>query len=179
MTQTSNLKASAITDMDATPVKPVTTGEGKPAELKLVNDYVTAVSGDDTSSTYKLVRFPTYAKVKKVVIMSKIASAGSGDVNVVFSDSTNDGTPANLQGTIPQVSNADNKLFGAAQSLVLSGANTDFTWKNTYTPPMANQHMWEALGYTSDPGGFFDIQINITTGVTTGGVVHCEVQYAV
>ena len=178
MTQTSNLKSLSITNMDATPVIPVSTGEGKDAELRVVNDWVAPLSGDSTSSTYKLCRFPTYAKVKHVILYSTIATAGSGDLNVVFSDSTVDGTPANLQGTIPQISSANNKLFGAATSLV-GIAQKDMVFLGSFTPANSQQHLWEVLGYTVDPGGFFDIQVNITTQVTTGGLLNIEVQYAV
>lgn len=179
-----NLTSQSITNLDASPVVQNTNGEGAPGVLRTVNDYVTPVSGDDTTSTYRLCRIPTTAKVKAMKIMSKIASAGSGDVNVAFSDSTNDGTPPSLAGGVVQVTGpADNKLFGAAQSLVLAGVNTDFTFKGTFLPKHQNMPLWAALvdlgatQFTSDPGGFFDIFVKITTGVTTGGVLAGQVDY--
>lgn len=178
---TSNLKSTSITNYDTPSAN--TAGVGAPARIKCANDVVTAVSADDTSSTYKIARVPSNAKIKAVYIMSKIASAGSGDVNVAYSDSTTDGTQPSKAGNIPQISSANNKLFGAAQSLVLSGVRTDFTFKNSFLAKHQNMPLWQVLTdlgcteFSADPGGFFDIQINITTAVTTGGVVTCEVWY--
>lgn len=178
---TSNLKSAGITKLDTTnpPGDRGNSGSVRPGHMRVVSDFVTAANGDSTSSTYKLVRIPTTAYVKKVLIRSSIASAGSGDINVVFSDATDDGTSPANQGTIPQISSANNKLFGAAQSLVLSGADTDFTYANTTNFPAGSteKQLWDVLGFTADPGGFFDIQINITTQVTTGGTVYCTVYY--
>lgn len=180
MTQTSTLDGVAITNLDATPVVPVTTGEGVAAVLRSTNDFVTALSADSTSSVYKLVRIPTYAKVKSVKLWSAVASAGAGDFNVCFSDSAVDGTPPGYQGTIPQISSANNKLFGAAQSIVstLAAGPVDMTFKGSYTLANKNQPLWQVLGYTVDPGGFFDIQINVTTQITTGGAVGLEVVFS-
>jgi len=180
MTQTSTLDGVAITNSDAMPTVANTTGEGSAAVLRSINDYVTPLSADSTSSVYKIVRFPTNAKVKSVKIWSAIATAGSGDINVAFSDSTVDGTPGAYQGTIPQISAANNKLFGAAQSLVstLGAGPLDKTFSGTYTLLNKNQPMWQVLGFATDPGGFFDIQVNITTQITTGGVLGCEVVFS-
>lgn len=179
MAQASSLKSPQITALDTIPPTTFSTGEGAPGMLRRVDGYVTALDGDNTSSVYKMVRVPTNAKIKSVKINSSIASAGSGDVNVAYSDSTIDGTAPANQGTIIQISSANNKLFGAAQSLVLAGVTTDFTFKNLTNFPQSsiNLPLWQALGLTSDPGGFFDIQINITTGVTTGGLVMMSVDY--
>src|SRR6266700_1991283 len=98
---TSNLKSPSITNLDSTPVVANTSGLGGPGDAQVANDFVTSVSADDTSSTYKLARIPSNAKVKSVYIMSKIASAGSGDVNVAYSDSATDGTQPAFKGLIP------------------------------------------------------------------------------
>lgn len=179
MSQASALKSLQLTALDTIPPNGYTTGEGAPGMVRRVDGFVTAVSADTTSSVYKMVRLPSNAKVKKVTINSSIASAGSGDINVAYSDSTMDGTQPALQGTIPQISSANNQLFGAAASLVLAGVTTDFTFKNltNYPQSAANLPLWLAVGLASDPGGFFDIQINITTAVTTGGLVLMSVDY--
>jgi hypothetical protein len=182
-----NLKSLSITNLDASPVIANSVGEGAPGPMRQVSDFVTTVSGDDNTSTYRLCRFPTTAKVKSVKIYSLIATAGSGDVDVAFSDSTTDGTQQSLAGLtnpVVQITGpADNKLFGSAQSLVLAGVNTDFTFKGTYTPAMQNIPMWNnlvglgATQFTADPGGFFDLYVKITTGITTGGVLSGTVDF--
>jgi hypothetical protein len=177
------LKSTSITNLDASPVVANTIGEGAPGYETIVNDWVTTVSGDDTTSTYRLCRIPTNAKIKSVIINSAAAAAGSADIDIAFSDSTTDGTPANLQGGVVQVTGpVDNKLFGAAQSIVAINRK-DFTFAGTFTPAMQNMPLWAALvslgatQFTADPGGFFDIFLKITTGITTGGVLSAEVHY--
>lgn len=182
-----NLKSASITNLDASPVVANTIGEGAPGFEMIINDFVLPVSADDTTSTYRLCRFPTNAKVKSLQIYSTIASAGSGDVDVAFSDSTTDGTPpafSGLANPVVQITGpVDNKLFGAAQSLVLAGVGTDFTFKGTFTPQYQNMPMWAvlvALGatqFTADPGGFFDIYVKITTTITTGGILAAKLSY--
>ena len=184
MSQASTLKGPAITGLDTIPASLPTTGEGGPGYLKSINDWVTPLSADTTSSTYRLCRIPTTAKVKSVIVNSAIASAGAADIDVAFSDSTVDGTPPSLQGKIVQITGpADNKLFGAAQSLVGTGQAVNQTWLGTFTQKMSNEPLWQALvdlgctQFTSDPGGFFDIYFKVTTAITTGGVLACKVDY--
>lgn len=183
MAQSSILKSPSITNSDATPRVANEAGEGAPANLRSVNDFITAVSADDTGSRYRLLRIPTTAKLKKLSIFSKIASAGSGDINIAFAD-TPDANPALAGGIVQITGPADNKLFGAAQSLVLAGVDTDFTFKGAFLPAHQNLPLWQVLvnlgatQFASDPGGYFDILIAITTAVTTGGVVGAKVDYA-
>jgi hypothetical protein len=159
-----------------------TAGEGGAALLQQISDTVIVASGDNTSSTYSFVRLPTTAHVKSVrLYTTSIASAGAADFNVRYSDAINDGTPANLQGTVPQLSSANNKLFGAAQSMVASGSPYDLTYANATNFPLGseNQPLWQVLGLTTDPGGFLDIVAYVTTIVTTGGVAMLRVDYVV
>jgi hypothetical protein len=182
-----NLKSLAITNLDASPVVSNTIGEGAPGYEKVLSDFTTPVSADDTTSTYRMCRFPTNAKVKDLKIFSAIATAGSADIDVAFSDSTTDGTPASLQGGIVQLTGpVDTKLFGAAQSLVATvaaGPIIKNAFAGTFTPAMQNIPMWQnlvtlgATQFTSDPGGYFDILVRITTAITTGGTLSCELRY--
>jgi hypothetical protein len=182
-----NLKSLSITNLDASFILSNTIGEGGPGFKKIIGDFVTTVSGDDTTSTYRMVRFPTNAKIKDLRIYSAIATAGSADIDVAFSDSTTDGTNQALAGGIVQLSGpVDNKLFGAAQSLVATiaaGPIIKNPFVGTFTPAMCNIPMWQnlvtlgATQFTADPGGYFDIYIRITTTITTGGVVYCELHY--
>jgi len=182
-----NLKSLAITNLDATPVVANTIGEGAPGYEKVLTDFTSPVSADDTTSTYRMCRFPSNAKVKDLKIYSAIATAGSADIDVAFSDSTTDGTQAALAGGIVQLAGpVDNKLFGAAKSLVATVAAGPIianAFQGTFTPAMQNIPMWQnlvtlgATQFTSDPGGYFDILVRITTAVTTGGTLSCELRY--
>ena len=189
MSQTSVLDSPSITNLDASPPFTPTTGQGAPGFLRCTNDWVTPLSADADGSTYRVVRIPTYAVVKHVKIWSAIASAGSADIDVAFSDSTVDGTTESNQGLIVQVGGADNKLFGAAQSITaLAAEGVEVTFAGTYTQALKNLPLWQALavlmnaatagsGFTDDPGGFFDILLKVTTAVTTGGILAVEVEY--
>jgi hypothetical protein len=157
-----------------------TAGEGAPAGIKQVSDVVTVVSADNTSSQYHFVRIPTNAHVKRVYLYSTgVATAGAADFNVVFSDSIYDGTSTANQGTVPQISAANNKLFGAAQS-ILAGT-LDLTYANIGHFPYGaeNEPLWQVLGYATDPGGMFDIVAFVTTAVTTGGTLDLRVDFTV
>src|SRR6266851_4599357 len=115
---TEAFKSPSITNWDATPVVNNTVGEGAPGHLRSVSDSVTATTGVTSGSTYRIARFPTNAKVKHVWIgVDATVTTFTADIDVAFSDSTQDGTSAANQGTIPQISSADNKLFGAAVDL--------------------------------------------------------------
>jgi hypothetical protein len=183
-----NLKSASITNLDASPVVMNTIGEGGPGFLTVINDSVTTFSGDDTTSTYRLLRFPTNAKVKALWINSNIGGAGSADIDIAFSDSPIDGTNPSFS-SLPNpvvliTAGADNKLFGAAQSLVLASIPKEFTFANlSFTPAMCNIPMWQnlvtlgATQFTSDPGGFFDIYVKITTTITTGGFLMGKLEY--
>lgn len=183
---TEALKSTPITNLDATPVVNNSAGQGAPGMLRTVNGHVAATAGVTSGSTYRLCRIPTNACVKHVFLKS-VAQGGSAatDIDVAFSDSTTDGTPASLQGTIPQVSAADNKLFGSAISLVSAVANVDQVFAGTFTTDHQNIPLWQVLnalgtlGWTVDPGGFFDILLKTTATLTNGGDIAVEVQYVV
>src|SRR4051812_15446813 len=100
MTQTSHLKSTPITNLDATPVVPNTTGEGGPGYVREVSGYATAVAADAAGSTYQFVRVPSNAKVKSVVFTSEAQGAGKVQLGVYYSSSTVDGTAAANQGLV-------------------------------------------------------------------------------
>lgn len=179
-------KSTSITNLDAFPIVTNTAGESAPAFMKVVNDNVTAVVGDSIASIYRLVRIPSVAKVKRVLLTYPTAStAGATDIDVAFSDSTVDGTQQSLAGGIVQITGpVDNKLFGSAQALTAALKNSDITFANTFTVAHQNLPLWQVLvnlgatQFTSDPGGFFDIVAKLTTALTvTAGAFAIEVDY--
>ena len=179
---TEALKSTPITNLD-TPSN-VNSGQGSPGMLRSVNGHVAATAGVTSGSTYRLCRIPTNACVKQVLLTNAAQGAtGAVDIDVAFSDSTTDGTPASLQGTIPQVSSDDNKLFGSAVAITSAQKNQDQTFANTFTTDHQNIPLWQVLnalgtlGWTVDPGGFFDILLKTTATMANGGDVAIEVRY--
>lgn len=181
---TEALKSVPITNWDASPAVVPSSGQGGAGMLRTVNGHVASTTGVTSPSTYRLCRIPTNACVKHVLLTNAaLSTSTAADIDVAFSDSTTDGTPSSLQGTIPQISAADNKLFGSATSLVSAAKNSDITFANVFTTDHQNIPLWSVLnslgtlGWTADPGGFFDILVKTTQTVTAGGDIAIEVQY--
>jgi hypothetical protein len=173
---TEALKAPSITNLDSTPVVQNTTGAGAPGMLQVVGDSVTATTAKTAGSTYQLARFPTAAIVKHCPInLDATVTTFTVDIDVAYSDSAVDGTPVSDQGGIVQISAADNKIFGAAVDLHLQVTPLDVAV--TLTAANKNKPMWQVLGLTSDPGGYFDLTLKTTATTSGAPVVYGEVQY--
>jgi len=171
---TSVLKSAVITNLDAVPPVPNTTGKGAAGALRVVNGYITTVAADDTSSTYRLVRLPSAAVVKHI-IFEAAAMAGSSAVHVglFYSDATNDGTQPALQGTV-----IDADFFGQSISVVNAVVPTDIVGEGGfYTLNERNLPLWQAAGLTADPGGFFDVVVSVSATINTGALLGVEAQY--
>lgn len=175
---TEALKATAITNLDATPAVIGTTGMGAPGTLRCANGYLTVSASMAAGSTYRLVRIPSAAKVKQVLFESEAQGAGKFNLSVYYSDSTVDGTQPANQGLI--VPTTGDQFFASdidCTSAVVLGDKTNES--GNYTLAKRDKALWDALGLTSDPGGFFDIVAVVhTTDVTTGtGKIGVQVYY--
>ena len=94
MSQTSHLKSTAITNLDALPYVPVTGGQGAKSYEYTVEGYVIPLAADATGSTYQLVRVDSDSILKSVEFRSEAQGAGKFDLSIYYSDSTIDGTAA-------------------------------------------------------------------------------------
>jgi|SRR5882724_8780734 len=163
---TSALKSAPITNLDAIPVVPNTTGEGAPGYVRAEYGFVTAVAADAALSTYRLCRVPSNAKFQSLIFQSEAQGAGKVQLGLYYSTSTVDGTQVSLQGTAIDV-----KFFSDdidLTSAVLPGEKI-FGTGGSNTPDKRNQAAWQAAGLASDPGGFFDVVATVhTTAITTG-----------
>ncbi len=171
---TSHLKSTAITNLDASPVVANTGGLGAPARDSIVSGYVTALASDAAGSTYQLVRVPSTAIIKHVFFASEAQGAGKVQLSVYYSDSTTDGTQVANQGLVVPTTGAgffsdDIDLTSAVAAADYTSNGTSGTGANGYTLDKRNKHLWDALGLTTDPGGYFDIVAVVhTTAITTG-----------
>jgi len=165
---TSALKSAQITNLDTLP-SPImgTSGENAAGVARIVSGFCTAVAADAAGSTYKLVRIPTNAKVKHVFFESEAQGAGAVNLSVYHSDATNDGTPVAKQGVI--VATTGDQFFASDIDCAAVVAADKTNESGNYPLSKRDMPLWQALGFTSDPGGFFDIVAVVhTTAVTTG-----------
>jgi hypothetical protein len=204
-------KSVAITGLDATPYTPQTAGQGAPDRLKIQDDVVaaTATGLGTAKSSYRLCRIPTGAHIKSVLLATDVAlDSGTHalvfDINLAFSDSTIDGTPANVQGLIPTTANtgatttlatysSPNIMFGTINNTSASVrfARTDVTFNGSNTNyPMTTitlQPLWQTFGFLDgrgnpiDPNGYFDLFLVNSTVAGTGaaGNIYGRIEYTV
>ena len=179
MAAVTNGLSTSITNLDATPRVMNTAGMGAAGDLYEVDDYVniTAAATATIHSYYRIVRFPTWAKIKSVSIASDAALDTSAtwslglDFNIAFSDSTTDNTPTALQGLIPTSANtgatttfaspsSPNLIFGSNWKYTTANtaiADTSITFANISTTysflQICGQPLWESFGFTSSVTG--------------------------
>ena len=162
------LKAIAITNADATPIKPNAAGAGAPGIMREIDGFVTISAAASVASTYRMCRIPTNAKVKSVTLESEAQGAGKINLSVYYSDSTTDGTAAANVGVI--VPTTGDQFFASDVDLASLVTPTNVTNESTnYSLDKRQKALWDALGLATDPGGFFDVVAVVhTTAVTTG-----------
>lgn len=172
------VKSPSITTLDGAPqnaTSPTQLTEGVGAAGRTVNhsDFVVATAGGlaSTSSTYKMVRLPSQSIVKSIALFTKAgldSSTGLAvDVGAYYSDSTIDGTPAALQGTLISAN-----CFLANTAFGQSGAGSRIAGMANLDAALINVPLWQQVGLTSDPGGYIDVAIAVHTvvsGSATGG----------
>lgn len=165
---TEALKSTAITNLDASPIVANTAGYGAPGVVHQVDGYVTVSASMAAGSTYRLVRLPTKAIVKHLFFESEAQGAGKFNLSAYYSDSTTDGTSTTNQGVIVPTTGdqfwaSDIDCASAVKSLDEINESGNYTWAKR------QKQLWDALGLTSDPGGFIDVVAVVhTTDVTTG-----------
>lgn len=175
---TEALKSTSITNSDATPRVANQAGKGAHSATKEVDDFVTTTSGVTTGSTYRIVRIPSNAIVKSVVVETEAMGGSSAvDIGLYYADAP-DSAPANQSAGVGAVISA--AFFASAQSLVSALTPTNVTNESgTYTLNKRSQPIWQAAGLATDPGGKFDIVLTSTATITTGARVGLNVRLAV
>lgn len=189
--------SNVITNLNAVPPVPITSGMGASGRLNVIDDFAvcTAVGIATATSTYRLCRFPTWAKPKSLVLATDVALDTNGspalaiDINVAFSNDATDGTPVAVQGLIPTTANtgatttvaaytAPNKVFGAITpfstqhavgysptELVFNGSQTTYNLST-----LAFQPLWQTFGFVDGRSNPSDPggMFDILLYVTTG-----------
>jgi hypothetical protein len=160
-----HVKSTGITNLDASPPTANTAGEGASGLLREISGFATGVAASSINATYQFVRIPSPAKVKSIIFASEAQAAGAMDIGLYKATDGTGGNPTSLL-----AANAiDQDFFATAVALTAASAETEVVNESgTYTYDKRNMPIWQAVGLTTDPGGYFDIVGTITTAITTG-----------
>lgn len=157
-----HVKSTPITNLDASPVLLNTAGEGGMGYLREVSAAVSMPASSSADSTFRYVRVPTTAKIKSVAFTSAAAGGSAAtDIGVYY-------PTTGKTGVADLVANAIDRDFFATAVVTSSAIPlTDVTFEAGagYLRSEINTPLWQALGLTSDPGGFFDIVASLTVAV--------------
>lgn len=168
------ISSASITALDAfatgtSPIVEATSGAGAAGFLKDTSDFVLPTTGGlaSTASKYKMIRLPWNIKLKELILTVDAGGLDSStglsiDVGAYYSDSTVDGTPAALQGTAVSVN-----CFDANDTALRSSAVGPISVLKSFGVELRNEHLWAALGLSSNPGGFVDVVVAVHTAATT------------
>jgi hypothetical protein len=176
-----SVKSQSILSLDATPIIPLTAGQGGVGRTVSVSDWcaATAAGLGSAGSYYKLVRFPTMAILQSVTIATDKAPDSATSVllslnfGIVASDAIIvglfDGTPSWLAGQVPTTANtggtttisspsSPNYLFGSVNpsSHTVGYGPTDLVFNGigaTYNfSGLVQQPLWQTFGFTNAVG---------------------------
>lgn len=205
------LESATLVNLNVPPVLVPTAGEGASFRVHESDDIISPTAANVQFSTYTMgPRIPTTAKIKTVSMYGKgidsnATAAVAVDVNLSFSDAplggiaagqpVNDGTQASYAGQIPTSTlngtvtsitaySSPNKMFGSAVVAVNNAGAfkvQELTYSNTFTFAMRFVPIWQALGFTTDPGGFFNFFIVVQTAASTAaaGTLGLKVSYSI
>jgi hypothetical protein len=161
------LKSTSITNLDATPVTANTAGRGA-VPRNHANRVRHGVGVGERTSTYRMIRVPRPVKIKSLVRVR-----GDGGRQRSTSPSTTATAPPTVHRSLPGPDRADDRGSVLRQRRRSRGGAEqrarDEPERQLSTQPSATLPLWQALGLTTDPGGFFDIVYVVhTTAITTG-----------
>jgi hypothetical protein len=169
-----NTKSTAITNRDSSPA---VLNDARLERGTMKNGFGSVAVGaaDSATSYYPLVTVPTTAMVRRVFLTAVTGMTTlAGDVGVYK-------TTANSAGVTTGVvaNTSSGSIFAAAVSAATTQNQADVTNTGTTFPTdKREQPLWQAIGLSSDPGGFFDIGFKVTTANTgAAGRLGIEVHY--
>lgn len=170
-------KSTTITHRDATPQVP-TPGFVSKGNLVAATAYLTlaALATDSAGSNFVMVTVPSNARINSVTL-SCTSSGSTGAVNIgVFQTTANGGAAVGTYGAA---------FFATAQVLTSALIKQQVAWQTDpagatgYGLNQVEMPLWQALGLSSDPGCYYDIQIVSSAVLVTASKVALDVTYAV
>jgi len=182
------LASASITSLDTLPTSRPDTGEGAPGMSKQISDFVSVTTGGlaSTSSTYKMVRLPSTAKLKALRGTSSTALDTNGsptlaiNVGAYYSDAPSNTTLGPVQdGTQPALAGTSISANCFASATVFGVKQNGTDLLSNFAPSKRNKPLWSALGLSSNPGGFIDIVVAVQAAAATAaaGELGIEASY--
>lgn len=168
-----NTKSTAITNRDATPPV-INDGRLERGVKKSAVGSVAVGAADSANSYYPLVSVPTTAMIRGVFATAVAGMTTlAGNIGVFKTTANSGGTTTGVA-----ANTGSNTFFGSASSLASALNRSDVTGAGSYTTDKREQPLWQAIGLSADPGGTFDIGVQVTTANTgAAGRVGLEVEY--
>ena len=153
---TSAVKSDIITGLDATPFSRFTAGQGGAGRVAVQSCVANIGATQATTVAMRLLRIPTNAILKKLEVVLELAGGTAttltGALGLLWSDNSNDGTPANYVGSLTPASSS-----AFAATLAMAGYTLtwhDVTFQNVagnsatdgfYVPSASEMPLWLAL----------------------------------
>ena len=173
------IKSTLITNLDATPPIRATAGMGGTYQPVTIDATCHITTGMDNTSTYKLVRIPSRAMVKKVELWLQAAGTTiTGSLGVAYSDQPLDevGQSIGNSGIITAA------VWASALALAAVVVPTEYTFNFPagFVFADTNKELWNTTGValTKDPGGFFDIVWSSTSTSGSAADIVLRLTYA-
>lgn len=162
-----NLKSTAITNDDSTPVV-LNSCILEKAVLREFQGFANITNGDNIGSTYRICRIRSNDRLSQVLIYCPAIAGAIANIGL-YDTAANGGAAVQAAG------------IAAAQTLVAALAGLDVTFQSgTFLGLITNaeKRVWEALGLASDPGKDYDLTLTLTAAATATGVALVRVAVA-
>lgn len=154
-----NTKSDVITNRDAIP-SVLNNPNNTFGMLQESSGYVALVSGDSIASVYRMCQVPSNARLSSLKLSCTAVTTCAADIGAYRATA--------VDGTAGAVVDVD--YFASAQSLASALTNSEvLNESTTNTPAKQNQPLWQALGESVDPGGFYDICVTLTAAAGSAG----------
>lgn len=162
-----NLKSTHIGNATSTPVVLNTAALGAGAVLHESAGTVTSAAAASATSTYRMCRIPSNARMSQV-LLSNSAAGATGTANIgIYQTNDNGGAVV------------DAALFGSAVAITAAQNHLDVTYESGgYTLAESEKPLWEVLGLTADSQREYDVVITLTADVVAATAMNLKARFA-
>ena len=139
---------------------------GAPGAVMNTYAAVAVTTSEVSTNVLRLVRVPSNARMTSVrASCTALGGTCAGDIGIYR-------TPDDGGAVV------DADFFGSAVSFVSAlNATEQLNESGVNTPVLQGQPLWQALGLSADPRGFFDVAITLTANVAAGGSIGLSAMY--